>query len=82
MKKAKQILSSFLIVAMVLGFYSPTAHASNNIFFEDVTGDLSIIITSTAATSGIKFKTIGWQVRNVPSCDAVKIIAIREVRIL
>jgi hypothetical protein len=71
-KKAKQILSSLLIVAMVLGFYSPTAHASNNIFFEDVTGDLSIIITSTAATSGIKLKTIGWQVRNVPSCDAGK----------
>ncbi|WP_028545661.1 hypothetical protein [Paenibacillus taiwanensis] len=62
---------SFLLMLLVT-IFPPTvdsAQIGNEIVFDDV-GNLNVVITSTAATTGIRYRTVGWIVATKPMCKS------------
>jgi hypothetical protein len=65
-----KLLMSLLIFTLafpMLNFTARAAPPGSDIYF-DKNGGLVVEVTSTAATSGIRYRTVGWMVTAEPTC--------------
>lgn len=65
-----KLLMSFLILTLAFPFlnFKATAAPPGSFIAFDEDGGLIVRVTSTAATSGIRYRTVGWMVTAEPTC--------------